>query len=59
MVAAGRFVAAHGAHRPVCGGRFLVAHVGGMNCVPWNFALFTAPVILYLYYMPSEAADGM
>jgi hypothetical protein len=29
-----------------------------MNCVPWNFALFTAPVALYLYCMPSEAADG-
>ena len=54
----GRFAVAHGAHRPVCGGRFLVAHVGGMNCVPWNFVLFTAPVVVYLYATPSKAADG-
>ena len=42
---AGRYRTAHGAHRPVCNGRYLVAHVGGMNCVPWNFVLFTAPVV--------------
>ena len=53
---AGRYRSAHGAHRPVCNGRYLVAHVGGMNCVPWNFVLFTAPVVAYLYEMPSEAA---
>ena len=58
LMGAGRFVAAHGAHQPVCNGRFLVAHVGGMNCVPWNFALFTAPVLVYLDAMATEAAAG-
>lgn len=42
------YALSQGAHRPVCGGRWLVVHVGSMNCVPWNFLLIVPPVAIYV-----------
>ena len=48
----GQYATAHGAHRPVCGGRCLLVHVGTLNCVPWCFFLFTPPVFLWFWAVP-------
>jgi hypothetical protein len=49
------FSSTHGAHRPVCGGRWLVAHVGSMNCVPWNFLLIVPPVAVWFTAGPPHS----
>lgn len=47
------FRAAHGVHRPVCGGRCLVAHVGHMNFMPGSVLLFTPPTITWFLCVAS------
>lgn len=51
----GRFPAAHGLHRPVCSGRWLVAHVGCMNMMPITALLFVPAVLVWVVFIPFGA----